>query len=233
MSDDEIAKIHGYKYYHVQVDPFSDRYSTWKKPTVISSILKRHEVCVYIDVDAIFEHLDLPFEWLMNYWRLDSTQHSLALSFDPNFDWNRDRLGKLHLNTGFIVAQNTAKTFEIMNAWHNCPDINGSHPECAQFASKFPGKLTDQGAFGNHIRYDFPDDIRELPCQEANGYPQSDTDCSGDFIRHYWTAKRTWIKLAVGKQMPGDLLEVFHRLFVSEKASFLRSEQDLTAPAIL
>ncbi|KAF7195258.1 hypothetical protein HII31_03464 [Pseudocercospora fuligena] len=226
------AKIHGYKYYSVHVDTYTDRHSSWKKPSIISAILKRHKTCVYIDSDAIFNHLDLPMEWLMNYWSLDPRNTPLALASDPDAAFNQDIFGKVNLNTGFIVAQKGLRTFEIMDAWRDCPEENGRHPECVKFREKVPGHVTDQGGFSTYIRYDYPDDIMELPCSENNGYPESGTECYGEFITHLWKGKRDWIKIAVGRQMPGELLEFFHRWFLAEKSIFRFPERNVLAQAL-
>ncbi|CAG9936811.1 unnamed protein product [Clonostachys rosea f. rosea IK726] len=223
------AKIHGYKYYYVQVDSFKDRRASWKKPSVISEILKNHETCIYLDSDAIFDRLDLPFEWLMNYWDIHPKTNSLAMASDPDLSHNRDKFGKLYLNTGFIVAQNNKKTYEILKAWDVCPDDGGEHPGCTRWRVNIPGSPTDQGGFGNFIRYDYAGDIKELPCSEANGFPQSRTNCQGKFIKHLWTGKDRGMKFFVEKQIPGNLLELFHEQFSDEKSSFFLEEKLLMA----
>lgn len=163
----------------------------------------------------------------MNYWSLGAGPNSLALALDPELDYNKDRFDRLYLNTGFIVAQNNERTFEILDAWRLCPEEGGQHPNCTEFRTNSAGRPTDQGGFGTYIRYDYPDDIKELPCTEANGYTQSGTECTGDFIQHLWTGKDSWINLVVGQQMPGDLLETFHRYFLQEKALYWTPERTL------
>ncbi|KAF7560477.1 hypothetical protein G7046_g3655 [Stylonectria norvegica] len=221
------ARIHGYKYYYIDIDEFEDRRTSWKKPPIISKILQNHDACVYIDSDAIFSRLDLPFEWLMNYWQIHPEDNSLALAFDPDQKHNQDKFGKIYLNTGFIVAQNNDKTYEIMDSWADCPNDKSAHPDCKNFRTNVPGQPTDQGGFGTYIRYDYPKDIKELPCNEANGFPQSGSGCNGDFIKHLWTGKHDWIKIAVGEQMPGALLDTFHKQFIAEKASWYLTEKEL------
>lgn len=223
------AKIHGYKYYYIQIDEFDDRRTSWKKPEIVSEILKNHEACIYLDSDAIFNHLDLPFEWLMNYWNVHPSMNSLALALDPQLDHNLDKYGKVYLNTGFIIAQNNPKTFEIMNAWSRCADDDSPHPGCVEFRTNMPGSPTDQGGFGTYVRYEFAADIKQLPCSEANGYPESETECEGTFIKHLWTGKDDWIKVAVGGQLPGKILEIFHEQFLQEKGDFFLTETELMA----
>jgi len=223
------AKIHGYKYYYIEIEQFEDRRDSWKKPPVMAEILKDHEVCLYLDSDAIFHHLDLPFEWMMNRWDLHKDSNSLALAADPTHKNNEDKFGKVYLNTGFIVAQNNPKTFEIFDAWQACPEEGGAHPECNEFKYNRPGKPTDQGGFGTYIRYDFPDDIKELQCTEANGFPESKSGCDGKFIKHLWTGKHDWLNIAVGQQIPGNYLEIFHQQYLAEKKDFFWTEAQLMA----
>ncbi|PFH58643.1 hypothetical protein XA68_13412 [Ophiocordyceps unilateralis] len=223
------AKIHGYKYYYVAVDDPPDRRSSWKKPSVLARILREHDVCIYMDSDAIFPRLDLPFEWLLNYWQLYPHNNSLALALDPDLDNNKDRLGNLYLNTGFIVAQNNEKTYDILNAWHTCPDEGGPYyPECGHFRYNEPGRPTDQAGF-RLLSYDYPDRIIQLPCVEANGFPQNDWGCKGQFLRHLWTGKEDQIKVDVGEQLPGPYLHLFHQQYRQEMDAFYMAEEDLMA----
>lgn len=193
----------------------------------MTEILKKHDACVFIDSDAIFAHLDLPFEWLMNYWRINPKNNSLALANDPDEDYNKDRWGRIYLNTGFIVAQNNPRTHTILDAWNRCADDGEPYANCTEFRKNSPGRPTDQGGFGTYIRYDYFDDIAELPCTEANGFPLSGTECHGQFIRHLWTGKDDHIKVEVGLQTPGPYLELLHRQFLAEKASFHITEKQL------
>ncbi|PHH71418.1 hypothetical protein CDD82_6529 [Ophiocordyceps australis] len=221
------AKIHGYKYYYIDIEAPVDRRASWKKPPVLSRILKEHDTCVYLDSDAIFYRLDLPFEWLLNYWRLFPDSNSLALATDPDVPWNRDKFNKVYLNTGFIVAQNNPDSFAIFDAWQRCPDDGAPYPECTEFRLNAPGRPTDQGGFGTFVRYDFNNSIRELSCVEANGFPESDSGCKGQFIRHVWTSKQDQLKIDVGTQIPGPFLSMIHKQYLDEKKTFYITERDL------
>ncbi|KAK4089010.1 hypothetical protein Purlil1_6443 [Purpureocillium lilacinum] len=223
------AKIHGYKYYYINIGEYPDRRASWKKPPVMSKILKEHDVCLYIDSDAIFHRLDLPMEWLLNYWQLYPDSNSLGLAVDPDNDFNKDRFHKLYLNTGFIIAQNNPTTYKIFDAWQKCPDDGEPYPECTQFRLNAPGQPTDQGGFGTFVRYNFTEHIRELPCTEANGFPESDSGCKGQFIRHLWTGKNDQIKIDVGEQLPGPYLQMFHERFTAERSYYYINEPDLMA----
>jgi hypothetical protein len=167
----------------------------------------------------------------LNYWDISPTNNSLALAVDPDREYNKDKFGKLMLNTGFIITQNNPKTYEIMDAWAGCPEENGKHPECVEFRTNSPGRPTDQGGFGTFIRYDYPEDIKQLACTDANGFPNSDSECEGRFIRHLWTGKDSWIKIFVGQQVPGPYLEMFHKEFLESKPEFYITEKDLMAKA--
>ena len=193
----------------------------------MSKILKEHDVCLYLDSDAIFPRLDLPFEWLLNYWQLHPENNSLALAADPDKDWNKDRYGKVYLNTGFIVAQNNPMTYNIFDAWDKCADDGSPYPGCTDFRYNNPGQPTDQGGFGTFVRYNYTHAIRELPCSEANGYPQADSGCNGEFVRHLWTGKWDQIKIDVGEQLPGPFLEAFHEQYRDEMDTFYMTEKDL------
>jgi hypothetical protein len=222
------SKIHGYKYYFVDFVAPTDRRASWAKPAIIREILKHHDACVFMDSDAVIHHLDIPFEWLMNYWGLHPSTNSFALAYDPKHPNNQDKFGGVYLNTGFIVLQNNKKSYEILDAWEECPEPGGKHPDCVDFRTNRPGKPTDQGGFGTFIRYDFPaPDIISLPCTEANGFPESHSGCEGKFIQHLWTGKKNWIKILIGKQLPGQFLELFHKKFLEEKSSFWIKEKDL------
>ncbi|KAJ4155052.1 hypothetical protein LMH87_000318 [Akanthomyces muscarius] len=221
------SKIHGYRYYYITVDSFPDRRTSWKKPAIISKLLAKHKACIYIDSDALFRNLDLPFEWLMNYWKISPASNSLALAFDPTHEWNQDEFGKEYLNTGFLVTQNNTRTFEILDAWQDCPNDGGRYPECTKFRTNDPGRPTDQGGFGTYVRYDYTDDIEELPCDEANGFPEAHSGCDGTFIRHLWTGKDGLLKIFAGGQMPGPYLEYFHTEYLGTKAEFHMHETEL------
>jgi hypothetical protein len=125
---------------------------------------------------------------MLNRWNVTKST-SLTLAFDPDEPQNKDaaRNGTL-LNCGFVVAQNLPRTFEILDAWSHCPDTEERYPGCSRWKTTWPA---EQAAFGEYIRYDFDGahDIHTVPCDEANGFPTSGTECSGRFVRHHWTDK--------------------------------------------
>ena len=151
------------------------------------------------------------------------------MALDPNSPNNKDRFGKVYLNTGFIIAQNHKRTYEIMDAWAGCPEPDSKYVNCSDYMNNRPGKPTDQGAMGTYIRYDFEEkeDIRELPCTEANGYPESHSGCSGYFIRHVWTSKQDMLLSGVARSMAGTMFEDQHRRFLDSRGKFFMDEKDL------
>ncbi|KAM0241374.1 hypothetical protein ACHAP5_007649 [Fusarium lateritium] len=223
------AKIHGYEYYHIKINGYKDRRDSWKKPSVLSQVLKKHDVCVFIDSDALFNKLDLPMEWLMNYWSIDPKNNSMALPYDPDTQHNRDRRGNLFLNTGFMIMQNKKKIYEIFKEWDDCPNEGGKFPGCTEFRNRKGWQPTDQGGFGTFIRYEYGDEILSLPCTEANGFPESNSGCDGKFIKHVWIGKEDRLVQAVGAVFPGVLLETFHKQFLKESENFKTSEDELIA----
>ncbi|ROT42489.1 hypothetical protein SODALDRAFT_336204 [Sodiomyces alkalinus F11] len=224
-----FAKIHGYKYYYVKTGDFQDRRASWKKPFIIRKMLEKHETCVYMDSDAIFNHMDLPVEWLLNYWDIDAKKDLVSLSIDPKAEHNRDKKGKLYDNTGFVIAQNHPVTFNMMDDWAVCADDGGKHPDCVDYRTVAFGRPSDQGGFGNFIRYDYKDSVKELPCSEANGFPEDRSECVGTFVKHLWSGKSDLIKIAIGQQIPGAFLEAFHRQILAEKDEFYWTEDELNS----
>lgn len=109
------------------------------------------------------------------------------MAIDPNAPHNFDLHQRPLDNCGFVIAQNLPRTHEILQCWASCPD-NDEFVNCSDWKNKWPA---EQAAFGNYIRYKFAKsgDLNEIPCDEANGYPGSNSECSGTFIRHFWMQK--------------------------------------------
>jgi hypothetical protein len=182
------AQIHGYDYKFVRTHNFEDRSSFWTKISALSDTLQDYEFVVSIDADAQFNHPEIPFEWLLNRWNV-TQQTALTMTIDPDLEINRDPRGRPYNNGGFVVAHNIPRTHEMLQAWAACPDEPTEfYAGCAKWKEPWPA---EQAAFGDYVRYmyDQPDDLNEVPCDEANGFPDSQTACTGRFVRHMWTAK--------------------------------------------
>jgi hypothetical protein len=115
----------------------------------------------------------------------------------------------------------------MMDDWATCADDGGKFPNCTEWRVKKPNHPSDQGGFGNYIRYEYEDSIRELPCAEANGFLEHKTECVGTFVQHLWTGKNDLLKIAVGKHIPGMFLELFHEKMMAEKSEFFITEKEL------
>lgn len=174
------AMIHGYDYRFVRAPNFKDRFGTWTKVPVLREAVKSYDIVVFLDADAGFVHMDLPLEWLMNYWRV-TKDTSLALAKDPDSKTNRDSKGLVLLNTGFIIAQKNDRTQEILRELEDCPN-DKRWQGCSKW--KFDW-AHEQRAFGEYVRYDYnkTTDILALRMPEANGP-------AGVFIRHDWPKQR-------------------------------------------
>lgn len=220
------AKIHGYQYHFIETGKYEDRRDSWKKPSIIGRALQKYPVVVFMDSDAIVNHLDLPFEWLMNYWGINKTD-ALSMAVDPAATANRDEKGRVYANTGFIVGQQTPVTADLMRDWNDCPNDNSKYTNCTDYRDKWYQHPSDQGGFGNYVRYDYDSNIKELSCKEANGYPEHVSSCKGTFIKHLWDKKNDLLKVAVLEQMPGVLLELLHQQMLAEKKQFYLTEAQL------
>jgi hypothetical protein len=183
------ALIHGYDYKFIHANNFEDRHATWIKPSALANHIKNYKFIIFLDADATFRFMHLPIEWMLNYWNIEP-KHSITMSLDP---WdpkvpegNSDRFNRTYGNTGFLAVQNNAAVMPLLKDWHECPD-DVKYEECSQW--KMP-RFHEQSAFGEYVRYEYEDSIKELPCAEANGFPGvSVSNCVGKFIRHYWFDK--------------------------------------------
>ncbi|KAF2235922.1 hypothetical protein EV356DRAFT_499146 [Viridothelium virens] len=201
--------MHGYDYKFVQATPFTDRYNTWLKVRELGAALRHsYRFVIFTDGDIVFSRPEIPLEYLLSYWNISSSI-SLALAEDPDAGYNFDSRGRLNQNCGFIIAQNNAKTHEIMKDWLECPD-GTRYEDCDHWKNNH---YHEQGAFSNHVRYDYGDWIRTLPCDHANGAPEGGQGCTGKYVRHYWVSKDA-IKPAVDETFMQSIFGKAHRQFV-------------------
>ncbi|KAK3937954.1 hypothetical protein QBC46DRAFT_174552 [Diplogelasinospora grovesii] len=188
------AQIHGYTYKFVRAPTYHDRAPHWTKVIFTQELLKRYDIVVMLDYDAMFPSPELPLEWLLNYWKIDR-EVMVAMAEDPDVDVNLDLRGKINVNTGFIIAQSSENTQRLFKDWAECPDET-RYKGCARWKRE---AFHEQAAFSSHVRYDFldglsvethPQYIRVLPCAEANGIPEKrHLGCMGQLVRHYWGDK--------------------------------------------
>ncbi|KAK3315745.1 heterokaryon incompatibility protein-domain-containing protein [Apodospora peruviana] len=188
------AQIHGYTYKFVRPPPYPDRAPHWTKVIFTQHLLRQYDIVITLDYDTLFPSPEVPIEWLLNYWQIDRST-LVAMAEDPNVSINRDLRGHLNLNTGFIIAQSSEQTDRLFGDWANCPSEK-RYKGCAKWKDKI---FHEQAAFSSHVRYDFldgysvdshPGYIRTLPCNEANGIPETrKLGCTGQLVRHYWGDK--------------------------------------------
>lgn len=197
------AMIHGYDYKFYQARHMEDRHDTWIMPHVFRELVPDYQFVVAMDADVTIPHLDVPLEWMFNRWGVQE-HTSMALPWDAeefhdSKSISLDSKGLRVLNTGFVVAQNSPTTLQMLDAWKECP--SGSRYEgCARWAYEWSH---EQRAFSEYIRYDFnktAETVVSIPCDDAVGWPgyAKDTlgynpggmsDCNGNFIRHYTLGK--------------------------------------------
>lgn len=191
--------LHGYDYQLVQT-PVNPLYlGGWNKVPAMRQAIKTYDWVVFMDGDAIFTHLHLPLEWLMNRWEI-SPDKTLSLALDPDTSpifYNGK--GDINLNSGVMIAHQTPRSEEFFDAWMTCPDEK-RYEGCAKWKTTH---THDQAVLNEYLRYDYPDELKFLSCTEANRYPGSG-DCEGEFISHFWPFK---------EMIPGGAKEVIAQYF--------------------
>ncbi|KAJ5893701.1 Galactosyl transferase [Penicillium taxi] len=220
-----LAKIHGYDYKLVHAPNFH-RFGTWSKVSAIRDHLSQYKFVIFLDADAIFHYPHIPVEWLLNYWNI-TPDTLVALALDPSDPVNNDDYGQNLLNTGFMIAQQSERTEALFKAWDTCPE-NEHYPNCSRWSFQWPH---EQGAFGNHIRYDFnrPEDVKILPCSEANGCPEAEfsSGCAGEFVQHWWYAKAS-VPTVVEQSILDYFLPYLHELFLNDYERVTLNASNLT-----
>ncbi|KAF2096310.1 hypothetical protein NA57DRAFT_42756, partial [Rhizodiscina lignyota] len=180
------SKIHGYDYKFIHTTPYPDRDTPWSRIPALSSLLKEYDLVVSVDIDVIFPQLHIPYEWLLNIWGV-TADTAIALPTEPFMKgWNgsKDRKGRRNDNAGFMTLQKVPRVQEMLKKWVDCPV---KRKACAHFKHRWPA---EQGAFNEFIRYEYWDIIREIPCDDALGYPGMNSNCHGRLVSHYTLAKK-------------------------------------------
>ena len=203
------------------------RGGTWAKVPAIAELLEEYRFVVFIDRDAFFNHMEVPIEWLFNRWNI-TEQTSLSIPLDVLFrDGNAtlDRQGRRIQNNGFIIAQRSDRTKEILKAWGTCYD-DKKYPGCSHWKDRWGH---EQSAFAEFVRYEFnrEHDVLEIPCEDANGYPEKGryikSDCNGDFVRHYWVRKH-FAKPAISNSILQSIAVRLQSEILKEKDKVLYDE---------
>lgn len=213
------AMVHGYDYRFVRAPDWPGRYGTWTKVPILKEAVRQYDTVVFFDADAWFVHMDLPLEWLMNYWKV-TKDTSITLAKDPDTTSNRDSKGLVLYNTGFIIAQKSDRTQEILSALEDCPDEK-RWPGCAKWKKSF---AHEQRAFGEYVRYEYDKttDILPIIMQDANS-PK------GIFIRHDWPKKRDRLE-DLQRGFMDMLIARSHMLFQDELHHYYRDLSKLKFP---
>jgi hypothetical protein len=211
------AMIHGYTYKFIHSTPPPDRTPVWGEIPAMRAMLEKGEcdVMINMDADAVFAHLEVPIEWLLNRWNVSRKDISVVMPLDPSIDiqypvgwphYNYDRNKRLWANPGFFTTINGPVVKEILKVWNECPDREDKYPGCAAYKASMSAEM---GAFANYVRYLYPTWIREVPCTEGNGYPEMMTECRGVFVRHYTTDKSR-VRAGVTLSLARAFMDVMH-----------------------
>lgn len=213
------AMVHGYDYRFVRAPNYPDRHGTWVKVPVLREALNTHDVVVFMDDDVSFVHLNLPLEWLLNYWGVQRNT-SLTMARDADSPVNHDSKGLVLLNTGFIIATKGERTQEMLSALESCPDER-RYPGCGRWAKEW---AHEQRAFGEYVRYEFnkTTDFLPLKFHEANT-PQ------GWFVRHDWFKKRDPLE-DLDRSIMDFFIGRLHRHFHEERRRYFRDFSRLEQP---
>lgn len=214
------SRIHGYRYIYMQATVPEGWAAPWARPGVFKHLLPQCRVLLYADSDVIIPNLRLPVEWLLNYWQIPTNQSILASAEDalnvPGLlPWTQpDSRGNPNNNGGFIILHNSADHVldALLTKWANCVS-EVDYPGCANYTKKWPA---EQGALNEFVRYDFPEYVMRLPCNEAMGWPEWQY-CKGQLVRHYTVAKDQ-VHGAIEASLAQGLMKVVHENMVAHKS---------------
>ncbi len=87
-----------------------------------------------------------------------------------------------------MTLQSVPRAHDMLRRWTQCPD---EIQACAHFKHRWPA---EQGAFNEFIRYEFEELVREIPCDDALGYPGMSlnggpSNCIGRLVNHFTLSK--------------------------------------------
>lgn len=192
--------------------------NTWSKVPEIKNALMTHEFVVFLDQDAMFRYPAVPLEWLMNHWG-HNKETRLMMAAEPDLPHNTNGHGILYANTGFVIAQNSTRTHDIIDAWMSCPE-GIKYEDCKRYRYDWPHEQAALIGYVKQKEFTRPDDIRAVPCNEANGSPYTakENGCRGALVRHLWTGGK-------GKQ-PGELIDHVMEYFLPALYKDYRESHD-------
>ncbi|KAH8912504.1 hypothetical protein BR93DRAFT_81816 [Coniochaeta sp. PMI_546] len=227
------SQIHGYDYKFFHARKMKGHWDTWIKPHVLQKMIQDYKFVVFIDADAIIQHLEVPMEFLFNRWNI-SPNTSIAMPIDTRQrprgkdNHSTDSKGKVVLNSGVVILQNLPYTHDMMQAWTSCT-TEERYPGCGHWKDHWSH---EQRAFSEYIRYDFNpqgNNIIEIPCNDATGYPglfgkaAVVDNCKGEFIRHY-TLEKTLTKTSASDVLMQSIAELLQRNFAENHKYILVEE---------
>jgi hypothetical protein len=132
-------------------------YDTWIRPHILASLLKDYDFVITLDADVTATHMEVPFEWLFNRWNI-TARTSISMPWDvieerpdTHVVVSQDSKGVQVFNAGFVIVQNLPMTFELLQAWGDCPSEK-RYEGCAHWKENWSH---EQRAFSEYIRYDF------------------------------------------------------------------------------
>ncbi|KAF1355533.1 hypothetical protein BDV97DRAFT_395885 [Delphinella strobiligena] len=116
------AQLHGYDYKFVQVPSQDGLCNTWVKlkEQFLLTMREEYQFVVVTDADIIFNDLRIPFETLLSYWNITSDT-AVAGGRVQDDGVTVDRFGRIMLNTGLIIMQNTPEfsaTYDFAKMGH-------------------------------------------------------------------------------------------------------------------
>ncbi|KAF1943292.1 hypothetical protein EJ02DRAFT_453387 [Clathrospora elynae] len=236
------ALIHGYDYKFYQARHMKDHHDTWIMPHVFRELIPDYDFVVAMDADVTISHLEVPLEWLFNRWGIKKGETSMALPWDTeqfrrNISISTDSKGLRVLNTGFVVAQNSPTTLELLEAWRDCTSET-RYPGCSRWRYEWSH---EQRAFSEYVRYDFnktAETVISIPCDDAVGWPgfrkdmnkpnkpnEDVSDCNGNFVRHY-TLGKSRVKDAGAGSVMQVLSEVLQNNIMANQRTTWYKEQE-------
>lgn len=147
-------------------------------------VVHKYDVVVLLDADAYVVNPNISIEFLLERYNF-TVNSSLLMAIHPNTAFNKDSEGRITLNTGFIIAQNSDSTTHVLKKLALCTK---TIPGCDRWKGAWS---FEQRAFSENIRDQMKvgSELIMAPCNESNGFIDSGTECMGSFLSHVWSQK--------------------------------------------